>query len=407
MRCHAAAAPLAVLLMLVALVAGCAAPPPAPAQEPADGAEPTGPALVSTQEASNLSSAQEADQSEFAKSLDEKFHTHNYWGTSLEKVLMDANVESAPMAAVDTSSPLDFFRNGFALQLGNGGTQFDLPEGSIVPPETTHLDVQVTWSPSQTISGLRLMYSTAANRSVTSLDPFPDGGGAASIATSVVENDMPHTTVSKWHFWLRPVGHEPTLLPVFNGTAHVTITAFRNDTLYVAPPHPDFWGNATTLELLNTSGHFKGQRVLFPVPTSFLTDGEDDFGFAFVEMPNNTIVPPHTGLLKVTLAYQNNATAPNPFDMRPDLGYFSAARGEGRGFGGNTPDGAEAGDGQTIYTINVDARMWDSPYQNESQWGFLLFMQSDTPTHSLLPFGDIGFFEGSYTLQVVAEREQV
>ena len=59
-----------------------------------------------TQEASNVTKQEEA-QSEFAKSLDEKFHTHNYWGGALEKLLMDADVASAPLVYQNPNNPFD------------------------------------------------------------------------------------------------------------------------------------------------------------------------------------------------------------------------------------------------------------------------------------------------------------
>jgi hypothetical protein len=395
-------APLAALLLLVAALAGCASPPATPPAEPSP-EQPEEARLVSSAEAAEASANQTDDQSEFAKSLDDKFHTHNYWGGSMEKMLMDADVQSGDMLPV-ASDPLGFFTS-FRFLVNNGFTAFDLPDGSIVPPEAERVEVQVAWAPSPTITGLQLGWRNASTEDFDNEgDPFPDGGGTVVIPTTVEANDQPHTTVSKWRFYLAPVNSATPFGGfggLFNGSVHVTIKAFRNDTLFIAPPHPDFWHDNTTLLLANYTGHLKGQRAEFPIFVGFATD-EDDGGFVFLELPNGTIVPPHTGLLTLTINYHNSASLPNAFQVKPEVVYSPA----------NTrrvlaPDGEQPGQDQIVYTIAVDNKMVDSPYANESTWFFIVAIDSDAPTDTGPFFGDVGFFDGDWSMTVVAEREQV
>jgi hypothetical protein len=39
------------------------------------------------------------------------------------------------------------------------------------------------------------------------------------------------------------------------------VKAFRNDTLYVAPPHPDHWGTATRLDRAQLNATLRGGAV--------------------------------------------------------------------------------------------------------------------------------------------------
>lgn len=298
--------------MLASAMAGCTSPPALEDAAPEALAPEAAPAAEDMAAAASASSATE-EQGEFARTLEEKFHTHNYWGGSLERLLLDADVQSAP-AVVQGPFGLfaTLFRVGFSRGLGL--TPVELPEGSIVPPETSRVEVAITWAQSPTITGIRLAYQTAQGKDIEVLDPVPEGGGTYTIPTTLEQNDMPHTSVSKWRLFLLP--HAEQGPGVFNGTVHMTVKVFREDTLFLAPPHPDHWGDRATQALFQHNATLKGTRVVFPVGT-----GEDDTGFVVVAPPNGTIIPPHTGLLLVTLEWTNKATAPDPFRIRPDLVY--------------------------------------------------------------------------------------
>lgn len=396
-----------VLLVALALtslaLAGCTAPPPPSAGAGAEDERAQEAKLLNPEELANATASEDEPQGEFAQTLEERFHTHQYWNGLLEKTLMDDDVASAALLPFDANNPLQSLGRAFGLTFGFGGAgsiSFEMPEGSIVPPEAERVEVTVTWAQSNTITGLQLAYMSAASKDVESAEPFPDGGGTVVIPTNLTMNDMPHTAVSKWRWFLR--ADNPNGGPgVFNGTAHVTIKAFRNNTLFLAPPHPDWWGDNTTLPILQVNGTLSCARVVFPLFTGFVPGapaGCDD-GFAFLELPNGTIVPPHTGLLTVELVWQNNPTAPDPFTTRPDLVYTPANT---RRF--IAPEGQQIEDGRAVYTIAVDPKMVDSPYANVSEWAFLLYLRSTAPTDNGF-FGGVGDFDGAYALSIVAERE--
>lgn len=397
-------APLAVALaLLAAALAGCTSAPPQAAEAPGEQEQPPEARLLTPQEVANATAQEQADQAqgEFARALEERFHTHNYWGGQLEKILMDADVSSGPLVPFDGNNPLfSAFFAAFRLGFGGAGfTPFEMPEGSIIPPETERVEVTVTWADSPTITGLQLLYMSAMSKDLEAAEPFAANGGTAIIPTNLTMNDMPHTTVSKWRWFL--AADNPNGGPgVFNGTAHVTIKAFRNNTLFLAPPHPDWWGDDTTLTLMEANGTLSCTRAVVPV---FL--GVDalpvncDEGFAFLELPNGTIVPPHTGLLHLELTWANGAATPDPFATRPDLAYVPANT--RRAF---PPENQQVESGRAVYQVPVDPRMVDSPYANASEWAFVLFLRSAAPTDNGF-FGGVGAFDGEYTLRVTAERE--
>jgi hypothetical protein len=347
----------------------------------------------------------QAGQGEFARALEDRFHTHNYWGgpDSLEKVLMDADVASSPLLPFDAANPLRLF-GSFGFFNGPGAAFFELPEGSIVPPESERVEITVTWAESPTITGLGLYYRTAASKDWEGLGTLASGA-AVVVPTNLTTSDMPHAAVSKWRFLLYPESDQG-FGGVFNGTAHVTIKAFRNNTLYLAPPHPDWWGSDTTKVLLEANGTLSCTRAVFPLFLDWLpadTPVGCEEGFVWHELPNGTIVPPHTGLLTVELTWTNSPTTPDPFTSRPELLYTPAST--WRMF---APEGQQAESGRAVYTIPVDPKMVDSPYANVSEWAFALLVDDAAPTGQGGFFlGGIGAFEGTYALRIVAEREQL
>jgi hypothetical protein len=398
---------LAVAIVLLApLLAGCTAQPSAPGSAPSQPAAQQHAGLLNSTEAANFTaSTGNNTESDFAKSLDEKFHTHNYWGGATEKTLLDADIASSDLLPQASPTQLGLFAFRAGAGRGLGTTPFSLPEGNIVPPETNKLEVKVTWADSPTITGLRLAFSNASSERTTTLPPLPKGGGTYTIPCDLLSNDIPHTSVSKWQFYLVPSNDVGP--GVFNGTAHVAIKAYRNDTLYLAPPHPDLWGANTTLPILNYSTPAKETDAVFPVDAFLglpgaITGGSasDDTGFGFIPMPNGTIVPPHTGVLQMVLTWKNNSTLPNPDDVHPELRYSPAST---RQF--FAPSNAVRQGDHIVYTLPVDAKMWDSPYANKSQWAFIVFLSSQTAqTAQGLPL-NAGQFDGWYRLDVTAQRE--
>jgi hypothetical protein len=394
MRLLAALAP---LLLLAAALAGCTAKPAEPQAAPAKPEEPQA-GLVKSSDVANLS--QGDDQSAFAKSLDDKFHTHDYWGGgALEKTLLDADIASGPVVREDnTFGPTSIiFANliFFGIAGGVGFTPFELPVGTIVPPEANKLDVTVTWADSPTITGLKLGYRDATPQGFRWIGQV-ESGKTLSIATNLSANDIPHTDYSKWRFALGPYNPQNSDAPgVFNGTAHVTIKAYRNDTLYVAPPHPDFWRENTTLHLMTNTSKLQATMLLFPISAD--TSGGAQSG-VFMQLPPGTIVPPHTKDLTLTLTWNNTSPVPDATDLRPDIIWFTANSGAPQHQASPTVQGNKA-----VFVVPVTAKQVDSPYANESAWGFFVYLHSDTDQG--FGFGSVGDFNGDVTLNVDAERD--
>lgn len=301
-------------------------------------------------------------------------------------------MQSGDMLPPATGQPFDLLVYLFLMSIGGGPgfTIIDLPEGGIVPPETGYLDVTVTWATGATTTGLRLGFRDAVNKQPTFLDEPLESGKAVRILSNLSMNDMPHTGVSKWRFFLVP--HAETGPAVFNGTADVRIIAHRPDVLFLAPPHPDVWGDDTTRSLHEESRAARSTSVLLFSP--------DEEGFGFVELPNGTIVPPHTRVLMATLEWENKDQTTAALNPRPALCYSPA----------NTrrvfcPEPAQLDGSRAVYPIEVNAKMADSPYATASQWFFLLYLDSDLPTGDAAPFLQVAKFDGTITLRLGAERE--
>ncbi|HVL88277.1 MAG TPA: hypothetical protein VM681_09800 [Candidatus Thermoplasmatota archaeon] len=384
---------LSLLACLSLLLAGCLGTEPEPAPV---AVEPSGQELLDG-EVDPESIAEDSNVSEFAKALEEKYHYHDLWRGSLTKVLFDGEVRAASMAPLESPTSDEFFVSIFRTvfsPFGANPTIIELPEGTLVPPETEFVDVTVTWAASPTITGLRLFYRDALSRNGTFVDGGLESGKTLRLPTTLAANDMPHTAVSKWLFALMP--HSERGPGVFNGTVQVKIEAHRPDVLFLAPPHPDYWGDETQKVFLQQEVKARRTQVGF-----FGVPGQTE-GFGFFALPNGTIVPPHTRLLTVTLDYENTDPKTASMNPRPAFAY-SHANTRGLFF----PDPSRVEPGKVIYHIEMTSKMADSPYANESQWRLLVYLDSDSPTAQVSRFAQVASFEGSYTITILGERENL
>jgi hypothetical protein len=173
-----------------------------------------------------------------------------------------------------------------------------------------------------------------------------------------------------------------------------------SDSLFVAPPHPDWWGDNTTMNILNVTRKASQKWVVFPVMFPGLAEGE---GFGQIPIPNGTIVPPHTKALKVEIKWTNNDMTTSATAPKPAIGWSPA--------NSRRADNHEADkvtDASAEYSTELDPRMWDSPYDSVSNWQFFTYLDSNMHTDGLLPFGPFGqvaTFDGEYTVKITAYRD--
>lgn len=385
------ARPFAFLSLAVLLFAGCVGPgEPAPAARPVE--EPSGEAPVT---------AAKEGLSAFARSLEEKWHAHDAWSGRHQIVLMDAEVASRSAAPDPWGLPFPLallFGGPSAVSVGR--TDFRLPDGVTVPPETEWLEAQVRWDGSPTITGLRFGYGDALSRGIRFTAPLKPAE-IIRINSTVDTNDIPHTSVSKWRFALLPYNErDPSMPGAFNGTARVTITAFRStDALQVAPPHPDHWGDDVTMRLLDVK--FAASQRTIIIPPFILDDGQ---GFDEVELADGSIVLPHTKLLRIELKWTNDDHTTDV--MRPYPGIVWSTAG-GRDLAIREPDRRSADSSE--YVVATGPRDWDSPYANATNWWFYLYLTNDQANSVETPYGpwgQVAAFDGEIVVAITAYREE-
>lgn len=120
---------LAALTVLGLMLAGCTAAPPPPADPGAEDEQPQEPRLLAPEEVANATATEDQPQGEFARTLEERFHTHNYTpantrafrapegqqaenGRAVYTIAVDPKMVDSPYANVSEWAFILFLRSG-------------------------------------------------------------------------------------------------------------------------------------------------------------------------------------------------------------------------------------------------------------------------------------------------------
>lgn len=326
-------------------------------------------------------------------------HRHDWWAAEKEVVIMDRDI---PMGVLGVCASAIISNGCYSSFLVDGTLGTPMGESRIVfsspPDENTRpnivfegagrmkvqiqidgnvlhpFDVQVKVPDKDLEPGKYASLRKAAQ--VT--------GASTSFEMEVLENntDAAHFRRSGWEFYLQPT--KATLsqpASAYQGKMHWKVTVYRSDReLPTDAPHPDYWGDLTEQNLLTKSctGSY--------TPASLSGSCQNE-----VQPEPKRTVTIGTGKMTVTLTW----TQTHPTPVKIGLEYLGADTVRDTYYVQWTrPPVAEEGNARRVYTFDVRADQWDSPYLEESEWRFRMFI--DTPP----PHDTLKLWEGTLTYKV-------
>lgn len=330
-------------------------------------------------------------------------HVHDRWEGQAEKVVFDDVVSTGSSTQVEPGQTvLDAFFCAFTC---SATADFALPEGEIVPPGTSEVEVSATWGAddpaySGTQAALRWQ---AANMSEWRTEDLEASGHTWTINTTVEMADEGHAQFSLWRFGFFICGQvqEYCFMPRMASQEmdiQVTIVARRVEgELPLEPPHPDWWANGTVRDVWTAEG--QGSEV----GAVFFSIGTDGNTGEFADGEEHDVVPPGTRLLALVVNWTNDGAAADAAPVRP----YAAWSNQGGFFGEfNEWEPQVAEPGHYVFTLPVTERMVDGMYAEESRWAFFTFFDGEDTGVDEPVFGvDLRQpyqFDGSWQLRLVA-----
>lgn len=344
-------------MALALLVAGCATP--APAESAA------APASVATLDAAVNGTANVS-------------HTHDSWEGKERVALVDADFESGPMDALIWSFATTYYVRSPSF----GGAFVSPSDGRLVYEGTGRIEVSATWT-DPAVTAFKVYWVTPASRE-------PAGGvmlakdGKISIDVTPDMEDMAHARRSAW-----------TLVfasdPAAVGTFHVRVDAVKTREVGLKPAHPDRWGGAANLTILDAEGATK------PGALAAASGAADPLAPPGDALHAERVVPMETATLVVTATIGN---APPGYVPVLDVHRAGDTSFEYRRLEANASSGA-------TYTWRVPVRMEDTdpPYATQSEWWFRVRESVPGVPFPVPPCGSACLDSaGTYHLTVVAQR---
>jgi hypothetical protein len=303
-------------------------------------------------------------------------HIHDYWGEAFEMIVFSAPVavEGSGVGSTRASS-----------------TPFSPPDGQVVPPGARWLNITADWKneyPSDVTFGVGWQ---AADGSQGYLR-LPQGN-TATLELTPQQADLPHSISSRWHFTTKIEFSGPgPWLAKFSAAIEIKV-ARPAGPLPAAPPHPDLWGVNQTRVLFSSDGPLDirgGYEPGSQAPPASLA----------IEL-----VPPHTKRMVIRMDY--NSTTDPSFHFSPRLYFRGADRVHQNEKSNLEPTEAQRASANAYFEwrIDVESRMWDSPYANSTAW----HVSVDWPgrltseTNAARPV----VMKGDYHVRVVVERDAI
>lgn len=307
----------------------------------------------------------------------ERWHFHDYWKNTPVITLLDANLTLGP--AVDA--------NG----VPGLGVLVELPQGTIVPPETGYLTLNATWEGAPG-GALNLTYRPADSNDFLPAGDLSNGLPFVLLTTESM-CDVPHRQQSFWRFNLTATpGGTPPAPPAKD--FRLVLTAHIGRPLFIDPPHVNWWQDRETIPLVEkTQGEFQGAAVadknltvpnpLGAQPTSAARPS------AFMEPQRVGVTPGRIvpeGAKSVVVALTWKADAPPGAKLK-------VAWSEGNAMTNGTMDVVSEGEGSRVFAIPLTPGQTDTTYSNRTTWEF-----------RVLPDGERPAFRGTYEFEAWASR---
>lgn len=319
-------------------------------------------------------------------------HVHDRWDDATEKVLLDEDIPLEPITEVDPEDPFEVFNKAFCTL-----REFGLPEGTIVPPGTETLDVTLGWSSTDPMAwdSLSLLYMPANANEWDGEDGIAPGE-TRSIEVTVKMADGGHAPATLWRFQLV---HCPLVPEHYTGlTVHAEMVAHRVDgPLPLEPPHPDFWGNGTSLLLYEGAG--SGEEA----GAAYMHVSTDGGSGAYLAGDDHGVVPPGTRWLVLTLNWTNGSplAGTGVADAVPYVYWI-----KGWWFDDwHRWEPTVAEEGHHVYVLPVTPSMTDGLYADESRWRFSVELEGEETAGEALPFNGPQqpyHFDGTWEVRILA-----
>lgn len=293
-----------------------------------------------------------------------KPHVHDYWGGQNSKVLYEGDFR------------LDLNQRSYQVQPGDGAT---------VIVGTRWVNMTARFATANPFGGSPRVEVQLPTGRVYSFGFRNSQNG--SIPTNDTTNDPPHSRVTRWTFKAMSDGASSALAPI---DVHLTIILVRGPgPLSLQPGHPDDWGASRTLVPFDYSGKLFAlgsnatSRVVRP----------NQYPSAYVVPQKPPLIPPNTGRLAISFAY--NSSTPPPLHFAPVLSWKGADRAN---YEKVSVAPTTSRSGFLAWEVTVEPRMWDSPYANETQWSLRISWNG-------YPTNDAKWMDGDYHLWLVLYRE--
>lgn len=293
-------------------------------------------------------------------------HVHDYWDGQTKILIADSTAD-------------------IPLGVTGGDALIPIKAGRTVIPGTRWINASVYANGTEIEPfTFQLQYTTANNSH--GVVPLSRTMGA-TINSAEPMNDLPHSVLSRWSFGVKYTG-KGTL------TAHYVIRIARGPgPLPMDPPHPDLWRNETRRVLYDKSGpvyELFGQG-------SKLHPGQQPAGYPGL----NGTVPYGTQTMEVGFAYNSTATDGFPYTLL--MSWHGADTDKSGPFSKPNTTQKSSKSELSKWTIAVEPRMVDSPYENTTRWEVLMSYDGKSGA-SGSGNADNAHVEGDYHLWVAITR---
>jgi hypothetical protein len=303
------------------------------------------------------------------KTMNERWHFHDYWNGHPTIKLLDANVTFNVTQGADGLPALSSI--------------VSFPNGVIVPAETGFLLVNATWPTTTPGGAVNLTYKPADSNDFFALTNISNGV-PGRINTTESMCDVPHRQESLWKLNLTaaPGGVPPAMPP---RDIHVTITATIGRPLFIDPPHFNWWQGSDVLTLVagakgdvSTAATAAGNFTLPPVPPTGAPSPAAAQSDVRVPVDAGKIVP--EGAQSVVVMLNWTSDVPN---AKLTLRYRESNL-PSEGALTVTKDGATS----RVFVLPVQPPQTDTTYSNRTTWEF----------HIKPDGGPNAAFHGTFTL---------
>ena len=281
---------------------------------------------------------------------------------------------------------IQVFSGSFQVDQSRGVFEVKLEDGTTIIPGTRWINVSAKWT-SQGLPGNTLaVIASRPDHQRVSKDLAPDGTPAV-INTTDEFSDPPHAQITRWKFEIWRSGLQ-SLGASAQGTITVTIARTPGN-LSLAPPHPDHWKTNTTLTLFDKAGPL---FILGPRAVSNVVR-PNQYPPVEVVPKAPSVIPPFTDEVQIELWF--NSSTPPALHWAPLLSFHGADR---SGWEKERMRPSAPSPGRLSWTIQVEPRMWDSPYVNDTYWQFYIEWRGDPQTEAR-------YMDGNYHLRLEIRRE--